>query len=95
MLPTSVHQGDHGSMIAELRDRLLAGRLWMWGMAAAVLLGAALFGSRASVLWLALPVAGIGAFVLLQQPLLGLVAVMAAGTSRFRGVVKQHSEVPF
>jgi hypothetical protein len=65
-------------MIGDLRAKLQTGRLWIWSMAAVVLLGAALLGSRASILWLALPIAGIGAFALFQQPILGLIAMVPA-----------------
>jgi len=65
-------------MIGDLRHRLLTGRLWPWAVAAAVLLGAALFGSLASTLWLALLVAGMGAVVVLQWPILGLLALVPA-----------------
>ena len=65
-------------MIPDLRDRLPAGRLWIWGIVALVLLGAILLGSLASPQWLALPLAGMGVFALLQQPTLGLVAMVAA-----------------
>jgi hypothetical protein len=64
-------------MIGDLRDRLRAGRLWIWGIAALVLLGSGLFGSRPSLQWLVLPLVGIGAYALLQQPILGPAAVVA------------------
>jgi hypothetical protein len=47
-------------------------------MVAVVLLGAALIGFRASPRWLALLVLGIGGAVLLQQPIVGLLALIAA-----------------
>jgi len=65
-------------MIGHLRDRLRAGRLWIWCIVALVLLGAMLLGSHASPLWLVLLLAGLGAFALLQQAILGLLAVVAA-----------------
>ena len=65
-------------MIGELRGRLHGDRLWIPAMVAGVLLMAALFGLRASPVWLALPVAGLGAVALLQQPLLGLLALVPA-----------------
>jgi hypothetical protein len=63
-------------MISALRDRLQAGRLWIPGTVAGVLLLAALLGLRASPLWLVLPLAGMGAFALSQQPILGLMALV-------------------
>lgn len=65
-------------MIDGLRQTLLAGHRRTWAVAAAVLLGAALFGFRASLRWLALLGAGVGALVILQRPILGLLAVVPA-----------------
>ncbi len=65
-------------MIGGVRHRLPAGRLWTWAVAALVLVGAAYLGSHASMRWLALLVVGIGAGVLLKQPILGLLALVPA-----------------
>ena len=64
-------------MIGDLRASLDSGRLWIWGMVLCVLVGAAGFGSHASLPWLALPLLGMGAFVLLQAPRAGLFALIA------------------
>jgi hypothetical protein len=66
------------AMIGALRERVLGGRLWIWGIVALVLLAAIGLGSRPSVQWLILPLVGLGGFALLQQPVLGLVALVAA-----------------
>lgn len=65
-------------MISHLRARLQTGQLRIWSIVALVLIGAAVFGFRSSPLWLASPLAVIGAFALLQKPILGLVAIVAA-----------------
>ena len=70
--------GKEELQIGDLRDRLPAGRLWIWGIVALVLQEAGLFGSRASAQWLALALAGMGAVALLQQSILGLAVVVAA-----------------
>ena len=57
---------------------MLAGRLWIGGIVALVLLAAVLLGIRPSPVWLVLPFAGAGAVALLQRPVLGLVGVVAA-----------------
>jgi hypothetical protein len=63
-------------MIADLRARIHASRLWIWAIVAVVFLGAIVFGLRNSRLPLFLSIAGTGALVLLQQPFLGLVAIV-------------------
>ena len=65
-------------MIGDIRRSLPASRLRTWAVAVAMLLGAAFFGSRASLRWLVLLGAGIGAVVLLQWPILGLLALVPA-----------------
>jgi hypothetical protein len=65
-------------MIDSLRQTLLAGHRRTWAVAAAILLGAAIFGFRASMFWLALLGTGVGALILLQRPILGLLAVVPA-----------------
>ncbi len=65
-------------MIGDIRRRLRTGRWWTWAAAAVVLLGAAFLGSRPSPRWLVLLGAGMGAVVLLQWPILGLLALVPA-----------------
>ena len=65
-------------MISDLRHRFLTNRLWTWAVVAVVLLGAVYFGSHVSMRWLMLLVASIGTAVLLQQPSLGLLALVSA-----------------
>jgi len=65
-------------VIGAIRRKPLGSRLWIWAVVVAVLLGAAFLGFRASPLWLALLGTGMGALVLLQQPILGLLAVVPA-----------------
>jgi hypothetical protein len=65
-------------MIGYLQHRFSVPRIWTWAVVAAVLLGAAFFGAHPSILWLALLVVGIGAIVLLQRPILGLLTLVLA-----------------
>ena len=65
-------------MIDDLKARFITSRLWIWLVVTGVLLAAVFFGLRTSRMPLFLSVAGIGAFVLLQQPVLGLLAEVAA-----------------
>lgn len=63
-------------MIQGLRTRSLPIN-WMAGLVVlAVLAGAAFFGLRTNLLWLALLVAGIAAVIVLQQPTLGLMGMV-------------------
>lgn len=65
-------------MIDSLQRRSF-GIHWRTGLlVAAVLAGAALLGQRPSALWLMLLVGGIGGAALLQSPILGLFALVAA-----------------
>lgn len=63
-------------MVDKPLRRLPIRRLWMGAVAAVVLLGAALLGSRASPRWLILLAAGGGAIVLLQWPVLRPLALV-------------------
>lgn len=65
-------------MIGVIRREFLGSRLWIWAVLAIVLPGAAFLGFRASTRWLALLGTGVGALVLLHQPILGLLAVVPA-----------------
>jgi len=65
-------------MIGDLRRRFSVSRLWTWVVVAVVLLGAALFGSHPSRLWLALLAVSVAAVVLLQWPILGLLGLVLA-----------------
>lgn len=64
-------------MLTTLRDRSRPTHLLTAAIALAVLALAFYLGQRASMFWLALLVAGMGATVLLQEPRLGLLAVVA------------------
>ena len=60
------------------RQNMVTGhRFRTWLVAALVLLGAVTLGSHPSTLWLVLLCAGVLAVVLLQHPVLGLVAIIA------------------
>jgi hypothetical protein len=65
-------------MLARLRAGLQTSRLWILGVVALVLVGAAALGSRASVRSLILPCLGIGVAILLQWPIAGLFALLPA-----------------
>ena len=65
-------------MIGTMRRAFPLGKLQAWAVIVVVLLGAAVLGYKASVIWLALLVAGMGAIVLLRQPILGLLVVIGA-----------------
>jgi hypothetical protein len=65
-------------MIGKLIDKFIDRRLWIWAAVAGTILGAFIFGSHASMRWLALLVAGLGALVLVQKPILGLAALILA-----------------
>jgi hypothetical protein len=65
-------------MLTPLRDRSRQTNLLTAAIALAVLALAFLLGQRASMLWLGLLVAGLGALVLLARPWLGLFALVAA-----------------
>lgn len=65
-------------MISDIRRSLRTRQLWTWTVAASVLLGAALLGFRASLQWLVLLGGGMGAVVLLERPILGLLALVPA-----------------
>jgi len=65
-------------MIGDVKNKLLSGSSWLWGLVLLVLAGAMLLGSRASARWLILPCLGIGAFILVHLPLVGLFAVPTA-----------------
>jgi len=65
-----------GAMLAELWTALQTSRLWILGAVALVLVGAAVLGSRASARWLILPSLGIGVFILVQWPTVGLFALV-------------------
>lgn len=65
-------------MLTTLRDRSRQLNLLTVAIALAVLALAFLLGQRASVLWLALLLAGFGGFALLYKPYLGLPALVAA-----------------
>ncbi len=69
--------------MGDLRWGLSVGGLRILAVAAGVLLGAALLGFRASLQWLGLLAVGMGAIVLLQQPLLGLLALVPAALWSF------------
>jgi O-antigen ligase len=80
-------------VLARLRSERPTSRVWILGIVASVLFAAAFLGSRASARWLALPLAGLAAFALLQQPVLGLLAVVAAAlVARFE--IGTGTEVP-
>ena len=64
-------------MIDTVRGISLPRKLWILAATAVILLGAAFLGFRASPRWLVLLLAGLGAVVLLQQPVLGLFALVA------------------
>ena len=65
-------------MIGTMRRVFPLEKLQIWAVIIGVLLGAAVLGYKASVIWLALLVVGIGAVALLRQPILGLLALVAA-----------------
>jgi hypothetical protein len=63
-------------IIGDLRHRFFTHRLGNWVVVTLVLLGAAILGSRPSLIWLGLIIVSLGAVILLQQPVLGLFAVV-------------------
>ena len=66
-------------MIKNFRRYLLTNRQWIpWAVAVGILLGAALLGARASMLWLGLLVVSMGIVLLLQWPLLKFIALITA-----------------
>ncbi len=65
-------------MLTSFRNRAQQHNFLVALIALAVLALAFLLGQRASATWLGLLVAGIGAVVLLAQPVLGLLAIVAA-----------------
>lgn len=65
-----------GIMLAKFWAALRTSRLWLPGVVVLILTGAAVLGLRPSVFYLLLPCLGIGTFVLLQWPVVGLFGVL-------------------
>lgn len=65
-------------MVRELQGRHRLANIWTWLIIALVLILGAYLGKHASVLWLAVLVAGGAALILLRRPVLGLLALVAA-----------------
>jgi|WetSurMetagenome_2_1015567.scaffolds.fasta_scaffold75617_2 hypothetical protein len=63
-------------MMNRLEQRFGINRLRLWIAVVAVLGAAALFGAHASLLWLTLILLGLGAVVVVQRPVLGLLALV-------------------
>lgn len=66
----SLRHGNHDSSVPGV---------WRWAIVVLALIGAGTLGSRASERWLVLLSLGMGVFVLVQRPVLGLFALAPAG----------------
>jgi hypothetical protein len=65
-------------ILGHLEQKFFASRIWIWLVIAVVLLGAIFFGLCPSIIWPALLIVSLGGVVLLQKPVLGLLAIVPA-----------------